>query len=120
MNKELQDFARKTLLDGLNQLEDAHRLLFKRMYSHKNLEASIEDVVASIPEDKLDWAMQQVERTPKPNKEKGLLAGEACNRNDCNGVIEEHPVENCSCHISPPCSQCVEPREYCPACEWEA
>jgi hypothetical protein len=22
------------------------------------------------------------------------------------------------CSISPPCSQCVEPREYCPVCGW--
>ena len=63
MNNDLQEYARKTLLEGLPQLEEKHRLLFKRMYSHENLDASIEDIVASIPEENLDWAMQQVQRT---------------------------------------------------------
>ena len=63
MNIELQDFARKTLIDGLNQLEEKNRVFFKRMYSHKNPDASINEVVANMPEDKLDWAMQQVQRT---------------------------------------------------------
>ncbi len=59
----MQKFARSTLLEGLNQLTKDHRRLFKRMYSHKNLEAPIEEVVANMPGDKLDWAMQQVQRT---------------------------------------------------------
>ena len=63
MNNQIQDFARQTLKDGLSQLPEDSQLLFKRMYSHENLEASINDVVDSMPEDKLDWAMQQVERS---------------------------------------------------------
>jgi len=27
--------------------------------------------------------------------------------------------ENCSCHISPPCSSCTAPRNYCDTCEWD-
>lgn len=38
-------------------------MLFKRMYSYKNLKADINDVVDALPEDKLNWAMQQVQRT---------------------------------------------------------
>ena len=63
MNNHIQDFARQTLKDGLSQLPEDQQLMFKRMYSHENLEASINDVVDSMPEDKLDWAMQQVERS---------------------------------------------------------
>jgi len=63
MNNQIQDFARQTLKDGLSQLPEDWQLMFKRMYSHENLEASINDVVDSMPEDKLDWAMQQVERS---------------------------------------------------------
>jgi len=68
MNNQLQDFARKYILDGLNQLTEANHLIFKRMYSHKNLEASIEEVVANMSEDRLDWAMQQVQRSLSDNK----------------------------------------------------
>lgn len=48
----------------------------------------------------------------------GYIEGEICGRNGCTGVIAEQPVENCSCHINPPCGACTEPREYCPECEW--
>lgn len=50
----------------------------------------------------------------------GFLEGETCGREGCAGVIAEHPVEGCSCHINPPCYACSTPREYCPECEWEA
>jgi hypothetical protein len=39
------------------------------MYSHENLDADINDVIDMIPEDKLDWAMQQVENSLKKQKE---------------------------------------------------
>jgi len=63
MNNQIQDFARQTLKDGLAKLPEGWQRKFKQMYSYDNLEASINDVVDSMPEDKLDWAMQQVERS---------------------------------------------------------
>lgn len=63
MNKQLQDYARTELKEGLAMLPEKQQLFFKRMYSHQNLEANINDVVDSMPEDKLDWAMQQVQRS---------------------------------------------------------
>ena len=63
MNKQMQEFARNTLKDGLAQLPEGHQKMFKRMYSPNNLDAQISDVVELMPEDKLDWAMQQVERS---------------------------------------------------------
>ena len=65
-----------------------------------------------------DWS-----RLPSVVDKEGMLGffeGEICNRNGCDGIIEEHPVENCSCHIVSPCSACVLDRNYCPKCEWEA
>ncbi|MFA5920120.1 MAG: hypothetical protein WC856_02365 [Methylococcaceae bacterium] len=49
----------------------------------------------------------------------GFTDGEKCNRNGCTGIIREHPVENCSCHIHPPCSSCTDPKGYCETCQWE-
>ncbi len=63
MNEKLQAYARQNLKDGLAQLPERNQMLFKRMYSHKNLEANMNDVVDKMPEDKLDWAMQQVDRS---------------------------------------------------------
>lgn len=51
--------------------------------------------------------------------EYGALEGETCNRRGCKGVIKERAIENCSCHISPPCSACTAPRAYCPVCDWD-
>jgi len=48
----------------------------------------------------------------------GQMEGDRCGRDGCNGVIAVRPVENCSCHINPPCGSCTEPREYCPECDW--
>jgi hypothetical protein len=48
-------------------------------------------------------------------------AGQVCGRNGCKGILAEHDSETgCSCHINPPCSHCVDPREYCPVCDWQA
>ena len=43
----------------LSKLEDKNRLVFKRMYSHLDLEKDINLVVDDMPAPKLDWALQQ-------------------------------------------------------------
>ena len=63
MNNQLQAFARNELKSGLGKLPESNQLLFKRMYSHKKLELDINAVIDAMPADKLDWAMQQVQRT---------------------------------------------------------
>ena len=63
MNEQLQAFARDSLKEGLSKCTEPQRHLFKQMYSHKNLDKPIDQVVDDMPEDKLDWAMQQVEAT---------------------------------------------------------
>ena len=63
MNNQMQEFARTTLKNGLAQLPEGHQRMFKRMYSPDDLDANISDVVELMPEEKLDWAMQQVERS---------------------------------------------------------
>lgn len=50
----------------------------------------------------------------------GHEEGEVCWRNGCQGAIAVAPVENCSCHISPPCGPCMEAREFCTVCDWRA
>jgi hypothetical protein len=63
MNKALQEFARNKLKTGLRQLPESNQLIFKRMYSHNNLDAEIDNVVDLMPDEKLDWAMEQVRRS---------------------------------------------------------
>ncbi len=63
MNEALQNFARTRLKEGLAQCTEKQQHVFRRMYSPNDLERSMEDVVDRMPEDRLDWAMQQVEHT---------------------------------------------------------
>lgn len=63
MNETIDTFARDTLKADLQKCTDGQQLLFKRMYAHKNLDRSIEWVVDHMESEKLDWAMQQVQRT---------------------------------------------------------
>ena len=63
MNKQLQDFARATLKEGLAKCTEAQQLTFMRMYAREHLEWPINDVVDLMKDDKLDWAMQQVQNT---------------------------------------------------------
>lgn len=52
--------------------------------------------------------------------EEGYLKGDTCNRDNCQGIIDEHDSDGCcSCHINPPCSWCETSREYCPECGWD-
>ncbi len=61
MNEQLVTYAKKEILAGLLQLPEDWQFTFKRMYSHKDLEKPIGQVVADMTEDKLDRAMVQVQ-----------------------------------------------------------
>ncbi len=63
MNESLQNYARAQLKRMLVRCTKDMQLMFKRMYSHKDLTLDINTVVDNMPEEKLDWAMQQCKRT---------------------------------------------------------
>lgn len=50
----------------------------------------------------------------------GYVKGEICNRDGCDGIIDEHILDGgCSCHINPPCGYCTEPKSFCVKCGWD-
>ncbi len=65
MNKSISDFTRQQIKEGLKQLPDNWQMMFKRMYSHNNLDCDIVTVVDNMPDEKLDWALSQVENSLK-------------------------------------------------------
>lgn len=80
MNAILQKFARDWLKSKLKECSPAQTHIFKRMYVIRNghgakieidaaNSATIEEVVDKMPSEKLDWAMQQIERTIEKNEE---------------------------------------------------
>lgn len=54
---------RMRILDGLNELTPNHRRLFKKIHAPHNMDDPIENTVKSISDDKLEWALKQVENT---------------------------------------------------------
>jgi hypothetical protein len=72
MNVLLEEYARDWLRVHACRLTDEQRHVFKRMYSHEDLSADMEKVIASMPKEKLDWAMMQVNDTIKKNGRQGL------------------------------------------------
>ncbi len=47
---------------------------------------------------------------------KSFEEGDACPDLECNGVFGYKDVVDCSCHIAPPCNQCVENPLVCLEC----
>lgn len=45
--------------------------------------------------------------------------GDKCKDKSCDGVYEYGDVENCSCHINPPCGQCTNISLTCSECKYE-
>ncbi len=62
-NETLTNQAKDYLKELLDQCTESQQHLFKRMYSHKNLELPISEVVDNMDDDKIDWAVTQCERT---------------------------------------------------------
>lgn len=56
----------------------------------------------------------------KTEPKEGCGEGERCNRDGCEGILGFQPVEDCTCHISPPCSACVNNPLACPKCDWQS
>jgi hypothetical protein len=69
-NKTLIKLAKDLLVGLLNQCSEPQQLLFKRMYYHKKLDATMEETVEQMEADKLDWAITQTEETIKKNNER--------------------------------------------------
>jgi len=59
----IKTLGRDILKDLLSQCTEDQQMLFKRMYSHDDLERNINDVVDQMPDDKINWAISQCERT---------------------------------------------------------
>ena len=67
-NETIINTAKKELKELLLECTERQQFMFKRMYSHKNLDLPIHEVVDQMAVDKIDWAMTQIERTVKKNR----------------------------------------------------
>lgn len=63
VNLQMDSFKRQNLKDGLAQCTEEEQMIFKRMYSHKDVTLPINEVVDKMLAAQLDWATTQVFRT---------------------------------------------------------
>ncbi len=63
MNNKVSNFTREEIKQGLKQLPESWQLMFKRMYSHENINMDIDAVVDNMPDEKIDLALTQVENS---------------------------------------------------------
>jgi hypothetical protein len=68
MNETLKSAAKEILKGLLAECTEGQQMMFKRMYSHNNLELPINEVVDKLPDSKIDWAISQCENTVNKNK----------------------------------------------------
>lgn len=68
MNPTLAKMARSLIKEGLQQCSNGQQDFFKRIYTDGNFELNIDTVVDRMPDDKLDWALTQIENTIKQNE----------------------------------------------------
>jgi hypothetical protein len=78
-----------------------------------DIQDAVNEFASSLP----DLLLRAIE---KESIEIGYCEDDVCGRNGCKGILKLRPVENCSCHISAPCSACTTPGEYCPECDYDA
>jgi hypothetical protein len=69
MNKTISNNTRQLLKDNLSKCTEPQQHLFKRMYS-TDTTLPIDTIVDNMPDDKLDWALTQVEKTIEKNNSK--------------------------------------------------
>lgn len=69
-NEDLIKAGRDMLKELLEQCTEGQQLMFKRMYSHKNLDLSITDAVDRMDPKRIDWAITQCQTTVKKNHSK--------------------------------------------------
>ncbi len=68
MNSTLEKTGRNIIKNLLEQCSKEQFSMFKRMYCHKNINASIEEAAELIKSDRIDLAISQIERTIEKNK----------------------------------------------------
>lgn len=69
MNTEIEKYTRDLIYEKLLQITDAQFLFFKRMYSHKDLEADKRTVANNMDINKTEHALFQLDNQINKNNE---------------------------------------------------
>lgn len=61
--KSVRKYLAPVLKERIQLCTPEQQVVFRRMYSHKDLSRPTDEIVDAIPDESLDWALQQVDRT---------------------------------------------------------
>lgn len=75
MHEIMLNAGKNYLKELIVQCTDSQQLFFNRMYSHKNLEKNVLEVIDDMPEERISHAINQCEATLKKNNEKNISSG---------------------------------------------
>ncbi len=109
MNDVVKITIKKELKKGLLNCTEAQQNFFKKIFSYKNQNLSIDDVIDLIKDEKLEGALQLVERTSTNNKNKKRAAMKQAKYSskdsrgsvwvdctECNRGVNGKDVDKCS------------------------
>lgn len=65
LNEQVKKYIKDEIYVGLIQLPDGWITKFKRMYSPKDLTVDLKTIINNLPEEKLNWALTQVQNSLK-------------------------------------------------------
>jgi len=103
---------REVLIDGIN-----YRIMLLAMIEELNASLRAQQEAMEKPaapaEDEVDGGPEGEEFMGDESVEEGGVCP-LCH----TGRLELEPVENCTCHIAPPCSACMDRMLICPDCGW--
>lgn len=63
--------------------------------------------------------INELEERNMEEKDIGFEPGDTCNRDGCEGTMQDEREGGCSCHVNPPCSHCCTTETICDTCEEE-
>jgi hypothetical protein len=101
------------IIHQANQIDTKEKLLLLNAQKIGRLTSELADERVKVA--RLEKAAIDVENVLQTARTEIRDEGCPC---PCGGTFEYGPVENCSCHVNPPCSQCVNNPLRCPKCYW--
>lgn len=118
MNKTSQWNTPESPDDFLDWLKQYHPKWVKDsdFNTLKNMLTTSDGLGAKIKTKALQKLIKLIKYGEDKMNTKILEEGDRCAKMDCDGIMGFEPVKNCSCHIDPPCSQCVENPLVCLKC----
>lgn len=95
-----------------------YKLSSPEIWEELTVKATIDAVKVGLIQygDSIKKLREELDRLKLLIKPLGFEEGDTCNMGGCEGTLGFEPVQDCQCHISPPCHKCVDNPLVCLEC----